>query len=54
MWISKKKYENDLRKVKSEAALESLDREAEFKKWEELEKLKKEVKKLKKQIREGY
>lgn len=54
MWISKKKYENEIRKIKNEVTFQQLNDEAEMRQWEDIRKLKKDVKKLKKIIREGY
>jgi hypothetical protein len=54
MWISKKKYENDLRKAANEATFKFLDSERESTQWEDIEKLKKQVKKLKKWVKNGY
>ena len=54
MWISKKKHEAELRKVKNEALIESLTREGETEQWNDIQKLKKDVKKLKKWVKNGY
>ena len=54
MWISKKKLAAKERDVKNEAFLQSLKDEAETRQWEDIQKLKKDVKKLKKIIKEGY
>lgn len=54
MWISKKKYEANIRKIKNDATFDSLERELENRQWEDLEKLKKQVKKLKKWVKNGY
>ena len=54
MWISKKKLANKERELKHEAFLESLKGDAEQRQWEDIDKLKKDVKKLKKIIKEGY
>lgn len=54
MWISKKKYEAEIRKAEHKMTLESLTREAETEQWNDIQKLKKDVKKLKKWIKNGY
>jgi hypothetical protein len=54
MWISKKKLAKRESELKHEAFLESLKNDAEQRQWEDIEKLKKDVKKLKKIIKEGY
>jgi hypothetical protein len=54
MWISKKKLATKERELKHQAFLESLKSDAEDRQWEDIQKLKKDVKKLKKIIKEGY
>lgn len=54
MWISKKKYESNLREIKNQAILQSFKDEEETQQWQDINKLKKDVKKLKKIIKEGY
>ncbi len=54
MWISKKKFEAERRKVRHEELMQSLKDHAEDRQWKDIQKLKKEVKKLKKIVREGY
>lgn len=54
MWVSKKKFEAEQRKLKNEAFIQALNDETEHKQWEDIQKLKKDVKKLKKIIREGF
>jgi hypothetical protein len=54
MWISKKKYEAEISKSKTDTFIEGMDAHDEREQWERIVKLEKQVKKLKKQIREGY
>jgi hypothetical protein len=54
MWISKKKYEARERDLKHEAFLESLRNDSQDRQWEDIEKLKKQVKKLKKTVKNGW
>lgn len=54
MWISKKKYEADLRRIKSEEFIKGMDQADEVDQWKRIEKLEKQVKKLKKIVKEGY
>lgn len=50
MWISKKKYENQLWETKRKA----MDAMHENEQWDRIEKLEKQVKKLKKRVKNGY
>lgn len=52
MWISKKKHQREIARIKTEEMLNALDREAEFRQEADIEQLKKDVKKLKKQVKE--
>lgn len=54
MWISKKKYNRELLKLKTDAIIEQMKEETEHQQWKDIEKLKKDVKKLKKIVKEGY
>lgn len=54
MWISKKKYELEQRKLKNDAFLESLKGHEEDDQWDRIRKLEKQVKKLKKIVKQGY
>jgi hypothetical protein len=54
MWISKKKHQNEINRVKNEEMWASIKRNSEVRRFEDIEKLKKDVKKLKKIIRKGH
>ena len=54
MWISKKKHYAEIIKVKQEALFKSLDDSREQDQWDDIQKLKKDVKKLKKVIKNGW
>jgi hypothetical protein len=54
MWISKKKHQNEITRVKNEQMWASIKQNAENRQNRDIEKLQKDVKKLKKIVREGY
>jgi hypothetical protein len=54
MWISKKKHQNEINRVKNEEMWESIRRSGQARQFHDIEKLKKDVKKLKKIVREGH
>jgi hypothetical protein len=54
MWISKKKFQQELNKAKNQSFMEGMDHNTELEQWDRIEKLEKQVKKLKKIIKEGY
>jgi hypothetical protein len=53
MWISKKKHQNEINRVKNEEMWASIKRSSQVRQFEDIEKLKKDVKKLKKAIKNG-
>lgn len=61
MWISKKKYQHEINRIKNEEMFNMFDRESEIHQDRDIEQLKIELKRLKKKIdkmdkiiREGY
>lgn len=54
MWISKKKHQNEIIRLKNENLFKSLDDQAELEQDRIIRKLQKDVKKLKKIIKEIY
>lgn len=54
MWISKKKYEDQQRKLRNDTFLEALREDSAMEQAQRISKLEKQVKKLKKIVREGY
>lgn len=54
MWISKKNLEKKMTKARLEFLVEESSAIRERHQWEDIEKLKKDVKKLKKAIKNGW
>lgn len=54
MWISKKKLAERDKQARHDSFLESLKAEQSQRQWEDIDKLKQDVKKLKKIVRKGY
>lgn len=61
MWISKKKYQNEINRVRNEEMFNMFDRESEIHQDRDIEQMKaelirlnKKIKKLDKRIKEGY
>lgn len=54
MWLSKKKKAEFERNIRDEAFLKSLKDEAAREQWEDIQKMKRDIKKLKKIVRKGY
>jgi ubiquinone biosynthesis protein UbiJ len=52
MWISKKKHQAEITRVKNEEMWASIKRNAEVRNIQDIEQLKKDVKKLKKKVKE--
>jgi uncharacterized protein YlxW (UPF0749 family) len=52
MWISKKKYQAEINRVKDEEMWASINRSRQARQFHDIEKLKKDLKKLKKKVKE--
>jgi polyhydroxyalkanoate synthesis regulator phasin len=52
MWISKKRYQNEINRVRNDEMFNAFDRESEIHQERDIEQLKKDVKKLKKKVKE--
>jgi hypothetical protein len=61
MWISKKKHQNEINRVRNEEMFNAFDRESEIHQERDIEQLKKDLNRLKKKVKkldrivkEGY
>lgn len=61
MWISKRKYQNEINRIKNDEMFNMFDRESEIHQDRDIEQMKtelirlnKKIKKMEKIIREGY